>query len=503
MADLFPAEVLGMLDQGAGHSRQISLAECARDGHRLRFRERLYVPEYDPLRLRLLRTHHEAAAAGHPGRSKTLELLKRTYFWPRMQRDVDRFVRNCHVCQRSRTARHVPFGILRPLPIPDKPWQDIAMDFVAGLPWSQGADAIWVVIDRLTKARHFVPCRTNIDAAGLADLFIEHVFRLHGLPESIVSDRGPQFAAAFWQRLCGRLGIDSRLSTAFHPETDGQTERANAVMEQYLRAHVSYLQDDWATWLPLAEFAANNQASESTGVSPFFGLYGQDPRWQCDLTPPAANDPDDRRAHTTARIINEIHEHLRTEIGRAQDRQAGNADENRLPAPRFLPGDRVWLNAKNITTRRPSRKLDHRRLGPFEVLADDRLRTPYAVRLALPDSMQVHPVFHVSLLEHAADDPFPGQRVEPPPPVVVDGEEEYHVDEILDSREFGRWKKLQYLVKWSGYDRPTWEAAENVDRLQALDRFHALYPGKHGVTPLKECTQLHLPQARYPSARIE
>ena len=254
----------------------------------------------------------------------------------------------------------------------------------------------------------------------------------------------------------------------------------NAVAEQYLWAHVSYLQDDWATWLPFAEFAANNQASESTGVSPFFRLYGQDPRWQCDLTPPAANDPDDRRAHTTAQRISEIHDHLRAEMGRAQDRQAGNADENRLPAPRFLPRDRVWLNARNITTRRPSRKLDHRRLGPFEVVADARLRTPYAVRLALPDSMKVHPVFHVSLLEHAADDPFPGQRVEPPPPVVVDGEEEYRVDEVLDSREYGRWKKLQYLVKWSGYDRPTWEAAENVDGLQALDRFHALYPGKPG-----------------------
>lgn len=140
------------------------------------------------------------------------------------------------------------------------------MDFVTGLPWSQGNDAIWVVIDRLTKARHVVPCRTNIDAAGLANLFIEHVFRLFGLPDSIVSDRGPQLAAAFWQRVCTLLGIDNRLSTAFHAETNGQTERANAVMEQYLCAHVSYLQGDWSMWLPLAEFAANNQASETTGV---------------------------------------------------------------------------------------------------------------------------------------------------------------------------------------------------------------------------------------------
>ena len=153
------------------------------------------------------------------------------------------------------------------------------------------------------------------------------------------------------------------------------------------------------------------------------------------MTPTTANNQDDCRAHTTARIINEIHEHLWVKICSAQDRQANNADENRLPGPRSLHGHWVWLDAKNITTRYPSRKLDHHRLRPFEVLADDRLKTPYTMLLALSHSMLVHPVFHVSLLEHTADEPFPGQLADPPPPVVVHVEEEYHVDEILDSRE--------------------------------------------------------------------
>ena len=144
------------------------------------------------------------------------------------------------------------------------------------------------------------------------------------------------------------------------------------------------------------------------GVSPFFSMYGQDPRWQCDLTPQAANNANNRRAHTKARMLREIHEHLRAEMGRAQERYAVYADQSRLPAPRFLPGDQVWLNARSIVTRRPSRKLDHRRLGPFDVIANPRLRTPYAVRLRLPGTMRIHPIFHVSLLEHAADDPFPG-----------------------------------------------------------------------------------------------
>ena len=327
-----------------------------------------------------------------------------------------------------------------------------------------------------------MPCRTSVDAKDLADMFLAHIFRLHGLPTTIVSDRGPQFAATFWRRLCERLGIEPRLSTAFHPETDGQTERANATMEQYLRAYVTYLQDDWSRWLCLAEFAANNQASESTGVSPFFANIGFDPRWQFDLTPPVANDRDDERAHGTARTLSEIHDHLRTELNRAQQRYQDNADNRRIAAPRFLPGDKVWLNARNIRTRRPSRKLDHRRLGPFEVLPDPRLSTPYAVRLALPESMNIHPVFHVSLLEHAADNPYPGQQQPPPPPIEVDGEEEYSVDEVLDARI--RYRKLQYLIKWTGYDRPEWEDARNVNGLQAIDRFHELYPDKPG--PLLE-----------------
>ena len=200
------------------------------------------------------------------------------------------------------------------------------MDFVTGLPWSRGYDAIWVVIDRLTKARHLVLCRTTVVGAYLADMFIEHVFRLHSLPNSIVSNCGPQFAAAFWQWLCNRLGIDRQLSTACHPESDGQTERVNAIVEQYLCAHVTYLQDDWVNWVPLTEFAANNQASETMWVSPFFAMYGQYRRWQYDLMPPAANDADDRRAHTTARVLREIHEHPRAEMGQAQERYAACAD---------------------------------------------------------------------------------------------------------------------------------------------------------------------------------
>ena len=475
--DPFPDKILDMLRRQVRYCKDITLSECTEDHStgKLLYRGKFYVPAHGPLRLYLIQTHHEVPAAGHPGRSKTLELLSRNYYWPKMRRDVERFVRNCHTCQRSRTSRHAPFGVLRPLPIPQQPWQDISMDFVTGLPWSNGHDAVWVVVDRLTKQRHLVPCRTTVDARDLADLFLQNVFRLHGLPLTVTSDRGPQFASAFWHRLCARLGVEPRLSTAFHPQTDGQTERMNAVMEQYLRSYVNYLQDDWSEWLPLAEFASNNHTSETTAVSPFFANLGYDPRWQFDLSAAAPRQPDDQRARSAVQALSEIHDHLRAEMHRAQLRHQENTDEHRIPAPDYQVGDLVWLDARNWKTRRPSAKLDHRRHGPFRIAA--RI-SPHAYRLELHDSMQVHPVFHVSLLEPAAQDPLPGQRQPPPPPVEIDGEEEWFVDSILDSRMYRR--RLQYLVKWTGFDQPDWEPAENVNELEAVTLFHERFPHKPG-----------------------
>ena len=214
------------------------------------------------------------------------------------------------------------------------------MDFVTGLPWSNGNDAMWVVVDRLTYMRHFVPCRTTTSAPDLANLFLQHVWKHHGLPQDIISDRGPQFTSDFWRQLCSRLGISPRLSTALHPETDGQTERANQTMEQYLRAFVSHQQDDWSDWLPMAEFAANNQQSETTQATPFFTYVGHHPRCSFDLSP-SARLPENIEALETATKLHEIHEPIHAEILYAQAKQQENADRSRVPAPVYQPGDRV------------------------------------------------------------------------------------------------------------------------------------------------------------------
>ncbi|KAI1000769.1 hypothetical protein K3495_g7429 [Podosphaera aphanis] len=180
---------------------------------------------------------------------------------------LDRF--NC-VCKRVTSSRLKHQGLHKQLPVPQRRWQYISVDFIGPLLSSQGYDGIMVVSCRLTKARHFIPSNTNIDAAGTAKLFYRHIWKHHGFPESVVSDRGPQFLSSFWQELCVRTRTQRLLSTAWHPQKGGQTERSNAILECYLRAYCIYQQNDWVEWLPSAEFNANNAESHTTKVTPFF-----------------------------------------------------------------------------------------------------------------------------------------------------------------------------------------------------------------------------------------
>jgi hypothetical protein len=200
--DPFPNKILKLISDGAKHCRESSLAECDEHNNLLHYRQRLWVPNYEPLKLHLLQQHHDVPAAGHPARSKTLKYLCQNYTWPKMRTDIDNYTCNCHTCQCTKLSRHTAFGVLRPLSIPDRPGQDISMDFVMRLPWSNGGDARQVVVDHLTKEQYLVPCRTDVEAKGLPNLFIVHIFQLHGLLLTIISDRGPQFAALFWKNLC-------------------------------------------------------------------------------------------------------------------------------------------------------------------------------------------------------------------------------------------------------------------------------------------------------------
>jgi hypothetical protein len=471
--DPFPSEIIQMLRSGQRRDRRIALAECEDREGILYYRGRRYVPDYEKLYVKLFRHYHDSPLAGHPGRKKTYSLLARQYYWPRMTKSVERYTKNCHTCTRTKYSRLAYQGLLSPLPVPNRPWRSISVDFIVKLPLSHGYDSIMVVVDRLSKMRHFIPCNETIGPKEAAELFLKHVWRFHGLPDQVISDRGPQFASRFWKHLCELLDIKAQLSTAYHPETDGQTERINEILEAFIRAYCTYLQDDWSNWLPLAEFAHNNHDSETTGISPFFANYGFHPRMGFE---PPENLQDTPAANFTSRL-SEIHDRLREEMFYAQGKYEDSANRKRTPAPRYQVGDKVWLKTKNLKTRRPSRKLDHLWSGPYPVV---KVINPVAYELRLPTTMKIHPVFHTNLLLPCASNPFPGQRHPEPGPVIVDaGEDFWEVEKILDSRI--RYGHVQYYVKWKGWDieDSTWQGVEDVAGApEAVKEFHKRYPHK-------------------------
>jgi len=486
--DTFLQETLELLRSGKRRSKHISLSECElrkndQNQDRLYYRGRLVIPDLDELKLKLLQYIHDSPIGGHPGRTKTLDLVSRSYYWPNMYETVRKYVASCHVCQRSKASREAYQGLLRPLPIPDRRWEDISVDFVVKLPKTLlGNTNFMVVVDRLTKLAHVIPC-SDISAPTTAKLFLRHVWKHHGLPSSIVSDRGSQFISAFWDHLCQRLGIQANLSTAFHPESDGQTERVNSIIEQYLRAYVNYHQDDWDEWTPMAEFCYNNAASETTQVSPFYATYGQNPRLGIEPPRNLGNQRGPRQAEIQeanefAEKMDSLTKQLRDQIRWSQEVYEAKANRLRKPAPAYQVGDLVWLNTKNIETKRPAKKLDWKWVGPFPVT---KVVSPYSYRLELPSTMKIHNVFHTSLLRPVASPglALPGQTQEPPPPIKVAGKEEYVIEEVKDARKrrgSNRTIRFDVLVQWKGYSEPTWEPLEALEETAALDSFEQRYP---------------------------
>jgi len=234
----------------------------------------------------ILESEHDTKVAGHMGQDKTIELIRRNFWWPKMNKRIIDFVRSCPECQKNKASRHQPYGLSSPLELPYAPWQSIALDFIMELPLSEGCDQLWVVIDRFTKMAHFIPLREKM-AADLAIIFAREIWKHHGLPTDIVSDRDSRFTSEVWQELLRLSGIRPRMSTAFHPQTDGQTEQLNQTIEACLWAFVNKEQDNWKQLLPMAEFEYNNSATTGNGMSPFSANYGFHPM----AVGPASTEP--------------------------------------------------------------------------------------------------------------------------------------------------------------------------------------------------------------------
>jgi len=264
-----------------------------------------------------------------------------------------------------------------------------------------------VVIDRLTKMSHFIPCSKDLDTRQFANIFMKEIVRLHGLPHYIITDRVTLFTSDLWKETTGKLEIERRLSTAFHSQPDGQTERTNAILEQYLLAYINYQQDDWCGHLPLAEFAYNNGYQETIKTTPVFGNYGINPEYEMigHLIQGKQTKPEE---------MTRLHESLRNEMVAAQLRQKEYYDLRRKPDPNLQSGDMVWLLPRNIETTRPSKRLDYKKIRQFKILV--KIGTS-AYKLALPPSITINNTFHISLLKPYQDNRFPSQIKEPAPPI--------------------------------------------------------------------------------------
>jgi transposase InsO family protein len=459
----------------------------------------------ESVRTQLIEASHSTLAMAHPGKGKTRKLLKERYYWTGMDADIERFVSNCHACRRSKVPRDKTPGLLRPLPVPDRPWQHISVDFKEMPADKQGMNMVCVFVDRLGKRPISVPCRKSVDARVMAQLYMIHVHKYYGPATTIVSDRGPQFISAFWDEFCRLLGTKLKLSTPYHPQTDGQTENANQWIDQRLRPFVNTFQDNWSTLIHAVDYTAATLPHDSTGMSPFMVELGYQPRTDIDWERPADKIPvsdhirkarDDAQDHI--KRIHQVWEWCRTGMAKAQEKQQVQANKHRRPVD-FKVKDKVWVSTKNWTSERPSRKLGYQNEGPYEILE----KVGHSYRLKLPDSNHRHDVFAPDLLRKDPGDPLPGQRPDSPLPIVYNQEPEWEVDEILQSRTWRR--KLQYQVKWVGIDHdPEFYDAEGFKGApHKLKAFHANHPAAKGPpTNLQYWIDCYL-QENEPEARAD
>jgi Integrase zinc binding domain/Chromo (CHRromatin Organisation MOdifier) domain/Integrase core domain len=419
------------------------------------------VPKDNRLRTRIIKMHHDPAVAGHPGQWKTLELVSRNYWWPRISVDVKDYVKGCSLCQRSKNVHQSLAAPLKPNTVHHGPWKNITADFITGLPTSGGYDSILVVVCRHTKQAHFIGCNDTVSAEELARLYRDNVWKLHGLPDTITTDRGPQFSAEFTRELNRMLGIQTKLSTAYHPETDGQTERVNQELERYLRWYVDYRQGDWSEFLATAEFAYNNKIHSATQASPFFLNYGLHPRMGVE----PRKEGKVQSATEFAADMKRHHEEAEGALVKAREEMEYYANLHRGPAPSYQVGEKVMLSTKDLSVQgRPSRKLAEKWVGPYEIL---KTHGPNAVKLRLPRSWRLNPVVNVSRVKPWSA-PIEGQVSAPPPPIEIEGEEEWEVEQVLDARV--KRGKLDFLVRWKGFEREadTWEPEANLENSPEL-----------------------------------
>lgn len=484
----------------AAYHEKVTLAERGRKGDAkkgdphwivdpqgiLRRAGKVWIPSDQALRHAVLSKNHDDPLGGHYGVDKTIELLKQKYHWPQLRKDVHQYVSKCATCQLNKIRRHKPWGLLEPIPPPTAPWRDFSLDFITELPESRddsgkSHDSVLVLVDRFTKLVRYLPVNKSITATQLADLLFTRCFTKQGPPSSLISDRGSVFTSEFWSDVCFHMRTKLRLSTAFHPQTDGQTERQNQELESFLRMYANYQQDNWVQLLPLAEYAYNSKKHAAHGQTPIRVAYGIDSQG-FDGVPddywlrPAPQDWNDAGEASVLRRKVAGYLNARAESWANVEDALRNAQEHqqlwynsKRTERHYAVGDLVIVKATNIKTRRPCKKLDARYFGPFRIL---QKHGKLAYRVELPPSMaRLHPVFHVSLLEKWEQPPREA-NFEPGPvqhPELAE-DDNYEVEAILAHKT--TYGTRRFLVKWLGWplEKATWEPEANLDNCEGLLR---------------------------------
>jgi hypothetical protein len=420
---------------------------------------RIFVPKGE-LRKHLLMETHDPQWAGHPGRERMVALLSQTYYWPKMEEDVELYVRTCLVCQQDKTLRQREAGLLQPLPIPERPWVSVSMDFIVGFPKVDGMNTIMVVVDRFTKYAVFVAAPTVCTAEVAAELFYRNVVKYFGVPSDIVSDRDVRFTGRFWTALFNMMGTRLKFSTANHPQTDGQTERINALLEEYLRHYVTATQRNWLELLDSAQFCYNLQKSSATEASPFELVLGAQPQTPAEIAVQVSGGKSPA-AYRFAMERQELFEQAQDSLRKARKRMLKYANQKRRLLE-FSVGDKVLLKLtpqiwkKILGTKH--RGLVPRYDGPFEVI--EKVGA-VAYRLKLPERLKLHPTFHVSYLRpfyEDHEDPKRSKSQRAPPTIHKQFDD--GIVKIMDHRRLGQHRKnrrTEFLIKWKKNEEVSWE----------------------------------------------
>jgi hypothetical protein len=428
------------------------------------YKDRLYLCKNSQLKQKVLLELHTSPVGGHSGFLKTYHRVKKDFFWDGLKADVQRFVAECLVCQQNKVETIKTPSLLQPLSIPSQRWEEVSMDFITGLPKSEGKSIIMVIVDRLTKYAHFCALSHPFKASTVATAFMETVQKLHGSPKIIVSDRDPIFTGHFWTELFSCLGTQLAHSSSYHPQSDGKTEIVNKCLEGYLRFFVSDKQAQWFKWLPLAEWWYNTSFHTATKMTPFMALYGYHPP---SITSSLKEKSKVQAVEDHIENQQQVLQILKDNLTMAQNRMKQQADQHRSERS-FEVGDWVFLRLQpykqmSLKQAKKDNKLSPKYYGPYKVL--QKIGT-MAYKLELPASSRVHPVFHVSCLKKVIGDKIPVQTIFPE--LDEEGKMILEPEAITDTRirQLRNRSISEYLIKWRKLlaEDSTWEDESFIEK---------------------------------------